>query len=108
MLLAQGLPARCQSVCSVDESQCVFPDNHATEINEYPAWHESDTGRSWRISLADITPQEHTDTLNEFLDALEELGVPENIGITVAYRDSNYTWRGYYWSVHPIHEDALY
>jgi hypothetical protein len=115
MLLAQGLPARCQSVCSVDGSQCIFPDIHTTEINEYPAWHESDTCRSWRIGLADITPQEHTDTLNEFLDfldALEELGVPENIGITVAYKDSNYTWRGYYWSltheVDLLSADGLY
>lgn len=103
-----SLPAQCESLCVIDGSRCIYPAVHATEIKEYSAWHESDTGKSWRVGLADITSEEHTDTLNEFLDALEELGVPENIGITVAYRDSNYTWRGYYWSVHPIHEHALY
>jgi hypothetical protein len=95
-----GLPARCQSICSVDGYQCVFPETHATEINEYPAWHESDTNRSWRVGVEDVYFEDaKEDPLNVFLDALEELGIPETLQLRVQEGDALYTWRGFYWSV---------
>jgi|SRR5665213_606007 len=96
-LLSNSLESstQCYSKCQVDHSRC-------TQVLGHEGWHENDSVldyRTWKWSEEDKDYGYPPDVLNQFLDSLEELGIPETLQLRVQEGDKVYAWRGFYWAV---------